>query len=341
MALPDDAEALTDLHTDVWEEAYGALVDPEVLADRRRRRADRVRRWRESLTAGPATTYVVPSPAGERLLGFVSVGPARNDPEKILPETEVWALYVRAECYGTGLGHALLRRAVGVAPAVLWVLDGNERAMRFYRRQGFVFDGATVREPVGLERRMVRRGPAVVVRDRRPEDLPVLVELLGRQQPTSRYPFRWPLPFPAEEFLARESEERAWVVTVDDVVAGQVTVTTVGDDDFGRLWRAGTGRANAGLGCVSAFFVDLDRRGLGLGGRLLDTAVAWVREQGRVPVLDVVQQHGDALAIYRHRGWREVGSARPPWLPDDEPPVLAMVLDDPSGQGRLATTHSP
>lgn len=171
--------------------------------------------------------------------------------------------------------------------------------------------------------------PDVVVRDREPGDLRDLVEILARQQPTSRYPFRWPLPFPAEEFLARESEERAWAVTVGGRVAGQVTVTSVGDDDFGRVWRASTGRGSDGLGCVSAFVVDVERRGLGLGGRLLDTAVAWLREQGRLPVLDVVQQHGDALAIYRHRGWREVGSARPPWLPDDEPPVLAMVLDDP------------
>lgn len=156
LAVPADAEMLTDLHTDVWEEAYGDLVDPQVLAERRRPGAARVERWRETLTSGPATTYVAPAPSGERLLGFVNVGPTRKDPEKSLPETEVWALYVRAECYGTGLGWALLRRGVADGPAVLWVLDGNERAVRFYERQGFAFDGATTQEPVGLERRMVR-----------------------------------------------------------------------------------------------------------------------------------------------------------------------------------------
>ena len=47
--------------------------------------------------------------------------------------------------------------ALGGADACPWVLDGNERAITFYERQGFRFDGSTKPEDVGLERRMVRR----------------------------------------------------------------------------------------------------------------------------------------------------------------------------------------
>ena len=50
--------------------------------------------------------------------------------------------------------------ALGDSPAYLWVLDGNVRAIGFYERHGFAFDGATKPEDVGLERRMVR-GPTV------------------------------------------------------------------------------------------------------------------------------------------------------------------------------------
>jgi RimJ/RimL family protein N-acetyltransferase len=64
---------------------------------------------------------------------------------------------VRASAYGTGVGHALCEAAIGSDPAYLWVLDGNERAIRFYERQDFRFDGATKLEEFGLERRMVRR----------------------------------------------------------------------------------------------------------------------------------------------------------------------------------------
>jgi len=176
--------------------------------------------------------------------------------------------------------------------------------------------------------------PIVSFRPRKAADLPALVALLAAQQSRSYYPFRWPLPFPAEQFVARESEEQSWVAEVDGVPVGQVALTTVGDDALGRIWAAATGREASTMGCISAFFVDESRRGVGIGGGLLDLAVARLREQGRLPVLDVVQRHGSAVAIYRHRGWRVVGEARPPWLPDDEPPVLAMVLDDPEPQDR-------
>ncbi|MEJ7651392.1 MAG: GNAT family N-acetyltransferase [Nakamurella sp.] len=174
-------------------------------------------------------------------------------------------------------------------------------------------------------------GIGVTFRPREPADLPMLVTLLAAQQPRSHYPFRWPLPFPPEQFIARETERHSWVAVVDGTMAGHVAVTSVDDDDFGRVWSAGTGLERTELGCVSSFFVDETRRGLGIGGGLLDRAVAIVRAEGRLPVLDVVQRHGGALAMYRHRGWREVGEVRPPWLPDDEPPVVAMVLDDPTG----------
>ena len=33
-----------------------------------------------------------------------------------------------------------------------------------------------------------------------------------------------------------------------------------------------------------------------------------------------------AKQVYEKRGWIAVGTARPPWLPDDEPSVVAMIL---------------
>ena len=94
---------------------------------------------------------------GSRLLGFANTGPGRDDPELGLPDLELMGLYVRAEVYGTGVGLALLEAAIGEAAAYLWVLGGNARAIRFYERAGFRFDGALKTEPVGVERRMVRR----------------------------------------------------------------------------------------------------------------------------------------------------------------------------------------
>lgn len=150
-----DAEALTDLHLDVWEEAYADLVPATVLTARRAGRAERIERWR-TILSGPHATLLAWSPSAD-LLGFSSTGTGR-DPADGLPPLELMALYVRASSYGTGVGRALLREAVGEAPCYLWVLDGNERAVRFYERHRFALDGATKQEDVGLERRMVRRG---------------------------------------------------------------------------------------------------------------------------------------------------------------------------------------
>ena len=151
----DDAEALTDLHLDVWEEAYAGLMPPTVFAERRAGRAARVERWRGIIAAGSSDNLLAWSDDG-RLLGFSSTGTGRDSPDEGLPPLELMALYVRAEAYGTGVGYALLGAAIGSSPAYLWVLDGNERAIGFYERQGFAFDGATKPEDVGLERRMVR-----------------------------------------------------------------------------------------------------------------------------------------------------------------------------------------
>lgn len=152
-----DADALTDLHLDVWEEAYGHLIAEEILLERRKGRSDRVARWRENIPRPEGQTLLAWEDDGSRLLGFVSKGAGRDEPQAGLPDLEVWALYVRAEVYGRGVGYALLNEAIGTAAAHLWVLDGNDRGIAFYERQGFRFDGCSKTEPVGVERRMVRR----------------------------------------------------------------------------------------------------------------------------------------------------------------------------------------
>lgn len=150
-----DAEALTDLHLDVWEEAYGHLIAEDILQERRKSRSDRIVRWSQNIPRPESQTLLAWDDDHNQLLGFVSTGPGRDETQAGLPDLEVWALYARAEVYGHGVGYALLNEAIGTAAAYLWVLDGNDRAIGFYERQGFRFDGSSKTEPVGVERRMV------------------------------------------------------------------------------------------------------------------------------------------------------------------------------------------
>jgi ribosomal protein S18 acetylase RimI-like enzyme len=170
----------------------------------------------------------------------------------------------------------------------------------------------------------------VTVRERIPADLPVLAEVLEEQQPHTGYPQRWPLPSPVAEFLTRPGELGAWVATLDDDPApvGHVSVTAPGSGPEVDGWVAGVGRPAEELAAVSVLFVDHRVSGRGVGGALLDAAVAFIRESGRAPVLDVVQETRSAVRLYERHGWRVVGEARPWWLPTDHLPVLLMVLPD-------------
>jgi GNAT superfamily N-acetyltransferase len=168
----------------------------------------------------------------------------------------------------------------------------------------------------------------VTIRERRPDDLPVLVDLLAAQQPETSYPQRWPLPFPPEEFIVRPGEIAAWVAVEDDTIVGHVSVTELTGGRMADEWVAATGRPADGLGEVSVLFVAGGRRGGGLGGVLLDTALAEIRRRGLTPMLDVVGDETEAGWFYRRRGWHTVGTARPPWLPDHRPDLAFMLLED-------------
>lgn len=152
-ATAADAESLAHLHLDVWDDAYTGLMPQSILDDRRDEVEDRVTRWRTILTEG-SDTLVAEDDGG--LVGFASTGPGRD--ADIDTELELWALYVRARLWGSGLGYALFFEAIGDRAAYLWVLASNTRAVTFYERQGFRLDGTRDEHDEGLHVRMVRAG---------------------------------------------------------------------------------------------------------------------------------------------------------------------------------------
>ena len=65
--------------------------------------------------------------------------------------SEVAALYVLRKYQSLGLGRALMESALGRLPhgrVILYVLDGNRRAIEFYRHMGFELTGRELREEV-------------------------------------------------------------------------------------------------------------------------------------------------------------------------------------------------
>lgn len=136
-ATPEDAEAVVLMQTQAHEECYRHLLSPAFYERRRTTIPERVERRRAFLdTEEPRILAFGPS---NQLVGYADAGPGREDdaPEAL----ELYSIYTLRHTYGTGLGAALVRAAVGSGAAYLWVLEDNPRALAFYRKQGFRPDG--------------------------------------------------------------------------------------------------------------------------------------------------------------------------------------------------------
>lgn len=87
------------------------------------------------------------------MIGIADAGPTED--AGLRPDLELFMIYVRAAHWGTGVGRRLLQATIGDRPASLWVLADNERAVAFYRRQGFRADGAE-KLHAGIQRMIIR-----------------------------------------------------------------------------------------------------------------------------------------------------------------------------------------
>ena len=132
-----DAHLLAECHVACWREAYGSVLPPERLAELTGDLEARARRWLDILRTEPRRTWLASDKGLVR--GFASTGPARDEDMAHLPE--LYALYIRASEYGTGLADQLVQPAIGSASAYLWVAAANPRALRYYEKIGFRLDG--------------------------------------------------------------------------------------------------------------------------------------------------------------------------------------------------------
>jgi ribosomal protein S18 acetylase RimI-like enzyme len=142
-AAPEDALGIAEVQVAAWHAAYRGLV-PDVRLDAftvEARHAAWTRILSDPNDRARTTVFV----RDGVVVGFASVGPSRDADGS----GEVWALYVHPGAWGSGAGRALLEEGLahlselGFASAMLWVLEGNTRAIRFYEAAGFHLDGAT------------------------------------------------------------------------------------------------------------------------------------------------------------------------------------------------------
>jgi ribosomal protein S18 acetylase RimI-like enzyme len=137
---PADIDAVARVHVACWHETYRGLLPDRLLANLSIEE-HAGRRWRA--VADPAHLALVAEDTGGAIVGFCEAGPPR-DYGTATADAEVYTLYLLRRAQGLGTGRALFERmraalaALGRRSLLLWVLEGNDRACRFYERAGGV-----------------------------------------------------------------------------------------------------------------------------------------------------------------------------------------------------------
>ncbi len=134
METPEEIEGKSLVHWQTWREAYDNLL-PENYQETMT--LDRCRFFSQKY---PENTLIAMD--GKKVVGFISYGSYRDE---TIQAGEIIALYVLKDYYGKGVSKQLMHAAFVAldqfSEIYLWVLKDNKRAIAFYQKMGFTFDG--------------------------------------------------------------------------------------------------------------------------------------------------------------------------------------------------------
>ena len=151
METPEEIEGKSLVHWQTWREAYDDLLPAEF------QETMTLERCRFFSQKYPENTLIAID--GVKVVGFISYGNFRDE---TIQAGEIIALYVLKDYYGKGIAQKLVKAALTAldhfSEIFLWVLKDNKRAIAFYQKMGFTFDGQEKMLELGKpikEKRMV------------------------------------------------------------------------------------------------------------------------------------------------------------------------------------------
>lgn len=141
----DDRDAISKIYEESWKFAYKGLIPQEYL--------DSIPEgnWAKAVDTPEWNTLLMLD--GEQIVGTTSYCYSRFEDWK--DYGEIISIYFLPAYMGKGYGRALLQEAVdrlaemGCTDILLWVLAENERAKRFYEKNGFAESGAYLDDNIG------------------------------------------------------------------------------------------------------------------------------------------------------------------------------------------------
>ena len=134
METPEEIEGKSLVHWQTWREAYDDLLPADF------QETMTLEKCRFFSQKYPENTLIAMD--GKKVVGFISYGTYRDE---TIQAGEIIALYVLKDYYGKGVSKQLMHAAFVAldqfSEIYLWVLKDNKRAIAFYQKIGFTFDG--------------------------------------------------------------------------------------------------------------------------------------------------------------------------------------------------------
>jgi methylmalonyl-CoA/ethylmalonyl-CoA epimerase len=157
-ATAKDVDVIAGIRVASWQTTYTGIV-PQAFLDEVHARDGFARRLASQLSDPSTGVEAVVAEIGGDVVGYAIIGPERvrltrgagasaaTTTTSGQARGEVYAIYLVERAQGRGIGRQLLREAerrlgnMGHADAVLWMIEANQPARRFYERMGWTLTG--------------------------------------------------------------------------------------------------------------------------------------------------------------------------------------------------------
>ncbi|MEE9414398.1 MAG: GNAT family N-acetyltransferase [Acidimicrobiales bacterium] len=152
-AVLGDGAAMGLVHVRAWQAAYQLIMSPEQLESLDPEEFGH--NWEEALQTNPhpEQSRRLVAVTADKIVGIALVRADESDMAST--QGQLVLINLLPEAWGTGVGAKLLTACreslseLGFDEGFLWVATGNDRARRFYEREGWRADGAKQIEQLG------------------------------------------------------------------------------------------------------------------------------------------------------------------------------------------------
>jgi len=157
-AKETDAYDMASVLVRTWQSAYRGIIPDSYLA--KLSIDDRAKRLLKEFDEYRDTSFYYVAELDGKIIGCMLLSKCREEGKS--NAGEVIAMYLFKEFWDCGYGRNMMEHSLGVfrrmgfEEAVIWVLEENVRARRFYEKFGFTFDGSRIIQDRGKPVSVIR-----------------------------------------------------------------------------------------------------------------------------------------------------------------------------------------